>query len=256
MATLVAGHEQRGALPPPVIPSRCIAGLQRGQQPAGERRGRVRAEPGLFHRGDDAGADEDVALDRVAVPAHPAGPVRALPAGVRRGPAMRVQHAELAHVAPGVAAGERAHRLLRGGAVREQGEAAGPVGGVGPGLGGQRADAGTGGGDDGAHGEVLAGDGDAELGPAGIARDDREGHARSLPRQGRSSKPGVSGAMQPRAFTAWPSCHRPCRSPSSPDRTQAGMGCGTADYQAALGEEPREVRHRDQGVLLACRWYP
>ena len=83
-------HQQRRALPAAPVAAGPVARAQRGEQPAGQAAARRRwpARPPRI-AGDHLGAGEDVALDRVPVAGHAAGPGVAVGAGVGRAVAGR-----------------------------------------------------------------------------------------------------------------------------------------------------------------------
>ena len=89
----------------------------------------------------------------------------------------RVDDRHLARVAGGIVRDKRRQRLLGGHAGRQQVEQLRPVGRLGVGLGGDRADARPSPGHDPTDREPVRLDGDAEFAGGGVARDDRVRHA-------------------------------------------------------------------------------
>ena len=118
----VADDEQRGALPAAPVPARVVAGGQRGEQPAGQRRVVVGGVPGRLHRQHHVLAGEDVALDRVAVAGHAAGPVEAGGAGVGGRLAVEVDDPDLPVVATLVLLQQPLQGDARGRSLVEVGE--------------------------------------------------------------------------------------------------------------------------------------
>ena len=171
-------HQQRRRLPAARVAAGRVAGGQRVEQPAGERRVRVGGLPGRLHGLDDVLAGEDVALDGVAVAGEAAGPVEAGVPGVRGGAAVDVDDADLAVVAALVVLEQPLQRDRGGRAVVEVGERLALVGDVGVGLGGDRADAGHRGRYGGADGEELGGHGHPPRLSVGGPGHDRERHGR------------------------------------------------------------------------------
>ena len=135
---------------------------------------------GVLHGRDHELAGQDVALDRVAVAGHAAGPVEAGVAGVGGRAALGVDDADLPVVASVVLLEEPEQGHRRGGPVVEVRERQPLVGDVGVGLGGDGTDLRHGGRYDGTDGQELRGDGDTPRLTVGGASHDGERHARSL----------------------------------------------------------------------------
>src|SRR5207244_13203932 len=160
-AAALDDEERRGLLAAAVT----AGGLRRGEtfdEPACER---LPGRPleGDRGRGDRLRAGEDVSLSRIAGAGAVAGPVDALPAGIRRRVAVAVDDAELALVATVVGTDQPPHDVVRGGALSQQREALRSVPRVRIRLRRDRADLGLRPRHDRADGEELRLPGDAPL---------------------------------------------------------------------------------------------
>ena len=173
-------HQQRRGLAAAAVAAGVVAGRERGEQPARQRLVAVAGLEGVLHGRDHELAGQDVALDRVAVAGHTAGPVEAGVAGVGRRAALGVDDPDLPVVASVVLLEEPEQGHRGGGAVVEMRERQALVGDVGVGLGGDGTHLRDGGRYDGADGQELGGDGDTPRLTVGGASHDGERHARSL----------------------------------------------------------------------------
>ena len=237
VATVLADDEERGRLLSAPVASRCLGGVEAGEQPLRERpAGRPFERP--RERVHGLARDEDVALGRESGARRPPGPLEALGARERRRSPLPVDDPELPVVAPVVGADEPRHDLIGAVALAEEGEAVGPVPHVRPGLRGDGADLRLGGGHPRAHRQELRLDGDAPFARLEVTGDDRvrRNHASILTAEAVTRRATGEACVRARGRAGGP----------------AGPRTGSTRSRTSSGSRPCSSRRRPSGRAGPC----